>query len=103
MIKLFIMKMPFPHFPCRPIQNVIGYIWGSERPDEWVMLGNHFDAWVFGAIDPNSGTAVLAEVAKGLAQTVRTTGWRPKRTIVFCAWDAEEPGLIGWEALTDYA
>ncbi|KAL3090764.1 hypothetical protein niasHT_029983 [Heterodera trifolii] len=79
----------------RPIQNVIGYIWGSERPDEWVMLGNHFDAWVFGAIDPNSGTAVLAEVAKGLAQTVRTTGWRPKRTIVFCAWDAEEPGLIG--------
>uniref|UniRef100_A0A183CGR4 Diphosphomevalonate decarboxylase n=1 Tax=Globodera pallida TaxID=36090 RepID=A0A183CGR4_GLOPA len=79
----------------RTIQNVVGYIWGSERPDEWVMLGNHYDAWVFGAIDPNSGSAILAEVGTGLAQTVRTTGWRPKRTIVFCAWDAEEPGLIG--------
>uniref|UniRef100_A0A914HXR2 Glutamate carboxypeptidase 2 n=1 Tax=Globodera rostochiensis TaxID=31243 RepID=A0A914HXR2_GLORO len=79
----------------RTIQNVVGYIWGSERPDEWVMLGNHYDAWVFGAIDPNSGSAILAEVGTGLAQTVRTTGWRPKRTVVFCAWDAEEPGLIG--------
>uniref|UniRef100_A0A914HWS0 Uncharacterized protein n=1 Tax=Globodera rostochiensis TaxID=31243 RepID=A0A914HWS0_GLORO len=79
----------------RTIQNVVGYIWGSERPDEWVMLGNHYDAWVFGAIDPNSGSAILAEVGTGLAQTVRTTGWRPKRTVVFCAWDAEEYGLIG--------
>uniref|UniRef100_A0A183BS25 N-acetylated-alpha-linked acidic dipeptidase 2 n=1 Tax=Globodera pallida TaxID=36090 RepID=A0A183BS25_GLOPA len=85
----------------RTIQNVIGYIWGSEYPDEWVMLGNHFDAWVFGAVDPNSGTSILAEVARAFVTTIRATGWRPKRTLVFCAWDAEEYGLTGSVEFTE--
>ena len=59
-----------------------------------VILGNHRDAWVFGAVDPNSGTAVLEEVARAFG-TLRTKGWRPGRTIVLCSWDAEEYGLIG--------
>lgn len=80
----------------RTIQNVIGYIHGSEYPDEWVMLGNHFDAWVYGAIDPNSGSAILAEVVRAFGETVQKKGWRPKRTLVFCAWDGEEHGLLGW-------
>lgn len=71
-------------------------MWGAEYPDAWVLLGNHYDAWVYGAMDPNSGTAVLAEVAKGIAHTVAETGWRPRRTLVFCAWDAEEYSLIGY-------
>lgn len=77
------------------IRNVIGYIRGSEEPDRYIMLGNHFDAWVYGSIDPNSGTAVLAEVARAMMQTINETSWRPARTIVFNAWDAEEFGLIG--------
>ncbi|EGT43920.1 hypothetical protein CAEBREN_29312 [Caenorhabditis brenneri] len=77
------------------IRNVIGYIRGSEEPDRYVMLGNHFDAWAYGSIDPNSGTAVLAEVARAMMQTINETSWRPARTIVFNAWDAEEFGLIG--------
>ncbi|PIC44570.1 hypothetical protein B9Z55_004895 [Caenorhabditis nigoni] len=77
------------------IQNVIGYIRGSEEPDRYVMLGNHFDAWVYGSVDPNSGTAALAEVARAMMQTINETHWRPARTIVFNAWDAEEFGLIG--------
>ncbi|CAB3410348.1 unnamed protein product [Caenorhabditis bovis] len=77
------------------IRNVIGYIRGSQEPDRYVMLGNHFDAWVYGSIDPNSGTAVLAEVARAMMQTINETSWRPARTIVFNAWDAEEYGLIG--------
>jgi hypothetical protein len=75
---------------------VIGIIEGSEEPDSWVMLGNHFDAWVFGSLDPNSGTAILAEIGRAFAETIRKSGWRPKRTLVFCAWDAEEHGLIGF-------
>lgn len=77
------------------IRNVIGYIRGSEEPDSYIMLGNHFDAWVYGSIDPNSGTAVLAEVARAMMQTINETSWKPARTIVFNAWDAEEFGLIG--------
>ncbi|KAK0405511.1 hypothetical protein QR680_018030 [Steinernema hermaphroditum] len=79
----------------RPIRNVVGYIRGSQEPDKYVILGNHFDAWVYGSVDPNSGTAVLAEVARALMQTVEEKKWRPKRTIMFCNWDGEEFGLIG--------
>ncbi|TKR72993.1 hypothetical protein L596_020366 [Steinernema carpocapsae] len=79
----------------RKVKNVIGYIRGSEESDRYVILGNHFDAWVYGSIDPNSGTAVLTEVARSMRQTMQETGWRPKRTIMFCSWDAEEHGLIG--------
>ncbi|KAK0403198.1 hypothetical protein QR680_016776 [Steinernema hermaphroditum] len=79
----------------RRIKNVIGYIKGTEDVDKYVILGNHFDAWVYGSIDPNSGTAVLTEVARATVQTAQETGWRPKRTIMFCAWDGEEHGLVG--------
>lgn len=79
----------------RTIRNVIGYIRGSQEPDRYVILGNHFDAWVYGSVDPNSGTSVLAEVGRALTSVINETGWRPSRTIVFCAWDAEEYGLIG--------
>ena len=76
------------------IYDVIGTIYGQVEPDQMVILGNHRDAWVFGAVDPNSGTAVLEEIARAFG-TLRTKGWRPGRTIVLCSWDAEEPGLIG--------
>ncbi|XP_044462813.1 probable glutamate carboxypeptidase LAMP1 [Mangifera indica] len=76
------------------IQNVIGVITGTEEPDRFVILGNHRDAWTFGAVDPNSGTAALLELAERL-EKLRKGGWKPRRTIVLCNWDAEEYGLIG--------
>ncbi|KAK0570869.1 hypothetical protein LWI29_007716 [Acer saccharum] len=76
------------------IQNVIGVITGTEEPDRFVILGNHRDAWTFGAVDPNSGTAALLEIAERL-QKLQKRGWKPRRTIVLCNWDAEEYGLIG--------
>jgi N-acetylated-alpha-linked acidic dipeptidase len=77
----------------RPIYNVIAKMSGTND-DQWVVLGNHHDAWVYGAADPGSGTSAMLEVARGLGELVRT-GWRPRRTIVICEWDAEEPGLVG--------
>ncbi|XP_030465184.2 probable glutamate carboxypeptidase LAMP1 [Syzygium oleosum] len=76
------------------IENVIGVIEGVEEPDRYVLLGNHRDAWTFGAVDPNSGTAALLEIAQRLGKLLKK-GWRPRRTIVFCNWDAEEYGLVG--------
>uniref|UniRef100_A0A2P2LPN3 glutamate carboxypeptidase II n=1 Tax=Rhizophora mucronata TaxID=61149 RepID=A0A2P2LPN3_RHIMU len=76
------------------IQNVIAVIEGIEEPDRFVILGNHRDAWTFGAVDPNSGTAALLEVAERLRK-LQKRGWKPRRTIVLCNWDAEEYGLIG--------
>jgi N-acetylated-alpha-linked acidic dipeptidase len=73
----------------RPIWTVTGSITGRERPDEWVIVGNHRDAWVYGGVDPSSGSAALMELANSLGSLVKT-GWRPKRTIVFASWDAEE-------------
>lgn len=78
----------------RVIWDVIGKIKGSEYPDEWVVAGNHRDAWVYGAVDPNSGTAAMLESVHGIGALLKT-GWRPRRTVVFCSWDAEEEGLIG--------
>jgi len=78
----------------RIIWDVIGKIEGSQEPDAWVVVGNHRDAWVYGAVDPNSGTAAMLEAAHGIGTLLRQ-GWRPRRTIVFCSWDAEEEGLIG--------
>jgi len=78
----------------RTIWDVIGTIPGSESPDQWVISGNHRDAWVFGAVDPNSGTAAQLEAVRGIG-TLLKSGWRPKRTMVFASWDAEEYGLIG--------
>ncbi len=79
--------------------DVVATIKGSEFPDEWVLRGNHHDAWVNGADDPLSGQSALIEEAKGLGDLLKT-GWKPKRTIVYLAWDGEEPGLIG---STEYA
>ena len=74
--------------------NVIAKMQGSELPNQWVIRGNHHDAWVNGANDPLSGLVAELEEARAIAELVKT-GWKPKRTIVFCAWDGEEPGLIG--------
>ena len=78
----------------RIIWDVIGKAEGSQEPDSWVIVGNHRDAWVYGAADPSSGTASMLEAVHGVGELLHQ-GWRPKRTIVFCSWDAEEEGLIG--------
>ncbi len=78
----------------RPIYNVIAKLEGTEYPDEWIILGNHHDAWVYGAADPGSGTTALLEVAESLGELAEE-GVRPKRTIVFASWDAEEFGILG--------
>jgi N-acetylated-alpha-linked acidic dipeptidase len=78
----------------KPIYDVIATIPGSEFPNEWVIYGNHHDAWVNGAHDPISGAIAVLESARALAQLGKT-GWRPKRTLKFVLWDAEEFGLIG--------
>ncbi len=77
-----------------PAWDVIARMEGSEHPDQWIVRGNHHDAWVNGATDPVSGMAAVLAEAKALAALARD-GWRPKRTIVFAGWDAEEPGLLG--------
>ncbi len=81
-------------YQFRTLWDVIGRIPGAESPDEWVVAGNHRDAWVYGAVDPNSGTASMLEAVHGLG-TLLKSGWKPKRTMVFCSWDGEEEGLMG--------
>jgi N-acetylated-alpha-linked acidic dipeptidase len=81
-------------YQYRTIWNVIGRIPGTEARDQWVISGNHRDAWVYGAVDPNSGTAAMLEAVHGIGALLKS-GWKPKRTIVFASWDAEEYGLIG--------
>ncbi len=80
----------------RTIWDVIGTIDGTDaaQKDNWVVAGNHRDAWVYGAVDPNSGTAAMLETAHGLG-TLLKSGWKPRRKVVICSWDAEEEGLIG--------
>jgi N-acetylated-alpha-linked acidic dipeptidase len=78
----------------RIIWDVIGKIEGAQDPDAWVIVGNHRDAWVYGAVDPSSGTAAMLEAVRGIGALL-LQGWRPRRTVVFCSWDAEEEGLIG--------
>ena len=78
----------------RTIWNVIGKVPGVSDPDQWVIMGNHRDAWVYGAADPGSGTAAMLEAVHGLGVLLHQ-GWRPRRTIVIASWDAEEEGLIG--------
>jgi N-acetylated-alpha-linked acidic dipeptidase len=78
----------------RPIWNVVGRLPGSADPDQWVILGNHHDAWIFGAGDPSSGTASLLELARALGQLGRE-GYRPRRTLLLAFWDAEEMMLGG--------
>jgi len=78
----------------RSIWNVVGRLRGAERPDEWVILGNHRDAWVFGGVDPSSGSATLMETARAFGELKRS-GWKPRRTLIFASWDAEEFTLTG--------
>ncbi len=78
----------------RTVWDVIGKIPGSELPDEWVVAGNHRDAWVYGAVDPSSGTTAMLEAVHGIGGLL-AQGWKPRRTLYICSWDAEEEGLIG--------
>jgi N-acetylated-alpha-linked acidic dipeptidase len=78
----------------QPYYVVEGHIRGSELPDEWVVMGNHRDAWVFGGVDPSSGTASMMELTRALGQLAKS-GMRPRRTLVVCSWDGEEVGLTG--------
>jgi len=82
------------NWDMKQINDVIARIPGASEADEWVIRGNHYDAWVNGAQDPISGTSALMEEARALGELSKE-GWKPKRTIIYCAWDAEEPGLIG--------
>jgi Predicted aminopeptidases len=84
-----------------PAYDVIAMMKGSQYPDEWVIRGNHYDAWVNGASDPISGQAAMLEEAKSIGELVKT-GWRPKRTLVYCSWDGEEPGLLGSTEWAEY-
>ena len=87
------LKLSFD-WQVRPIHNIIAKMKGSELPDQWVIRGNHHDAWVNGAADPVSGLAAMMEEARSIGEMAKT-GYKPKRTIVYCAWDGEEPGLLG--------
>ena len=78
----------------KPVNDVIATLRGSEDADQWVIRGNHFDGWVNGADDPLSGMSPELEEARMLGE-LHKQGWNPKRTIIYCAWDGEEPGLLG--------
>jgi N-acetylated-alpha-linked acidic dipeptidase len=82
------------NWDIKPLYDVIVRIPGSTAPDQWVVRGNHHDAWVNGAEDPVSGTVALMEEARGFAALLKQ-GWRPKRSIIYCVWDGEEPALLG--------
>jgi N-acetylated-alpha-linked acidic dipeptidase len=81
-------------YQVRKIWNVIARVDGDEEKDRWVIMGNHRDAWTFGAVDPNSGTSAMLEAARGFGALLKQ-GWKPRRTIVLCSWDGEEYGLLG--------
>ena len=87
------LKLAF-NWDIKPVNDIIAKLPGSEWPDEWVIRGNHHDGWVNGAGDPISGQAAMLEEAMAVSELVKT-GWKPKRTIVYCAWDGEEPSLLG--------
>ncbi len=87
------LKLQF-NWDIVPAYDVIGRLAGSERPDEWIIHGNHYDAWVNGADDPISGQVAMLEAARSIGLLAKN-GSRPKRTIIFAAWDGEEQGLLG--------
>ncbi|MGI8468572.1 MAG: M28 family metallopeptidase [Pyrinomonadaceae bacterium] len=86
-------KLEF-NWDTKTIYDVIAKLRGSQFPDQWIIRGNHHDAWVNGAEDPLSGQVAMMEEARAMGELVKQ-GWKPKRTIVYCAWDGEEPGLLG--------
>ena len=77
-----------------PVYDVVAKLEGSEHPDQWILRGNHHDAWVNGATDPVSGMVAVLEEARAIGELVKT-GWRPKRTLIYIGWDSEEQGLLG--------
>lgn len=81
-------------YQTRTIWDVVARIDGAAEKDRWVVMGNHRDAWTFGAVDPNSGSTAMLEVARGFGELLKQ-GWRPRRTVILCSWDGEEYGLIG--------
>jgi N-acetylated-alpha-linked acidic dipeptidase len=81
-------------FQYRTLWDVMGRVPGGESPEQWVIAGNHRDAWVYGAVDPNSGTAAMLETVHGIGELLKS-GWKPKRTMIFASWDGEEEGLMG--------
>jgi N-acetylated-alpha-linked acidic dipeptidase len=87
------LKVSFD-WSMKTLYDVVARIEGSAYPDEWVIFGNHHDAWVNGADDPTSGQVALMETGRALGELLKQ-GWRPKRTIIMCAWDGEEEGLLG--------
>jgi N-acetylated-alpha-linked acidic dipeptidase len=87
------LKLEF-NWKLAPAYDVVARMTGSEKPDEWILRGNHHDGWNFGAHDPLSGMIAVMEEARAMGELAKT-GWRPKRTIVFLAWDGEEPALLG--------
>src|SRR4029453_12975849 len=78
----------------KPAYDVVAMMPGSEHPDQWVLRGNHRDGWGFGATDPISGHIAMMAEAQAIGALVKS-GWKPKRTLVYLSWDAEEPGLLG--------
>ncbi len=87
------LKVSF-NWDIKPVYDVIAKIPGAEQPDAWVIRGNHHDAWVNGAEDPTSGQVTLLEEARAFGELTKQ-GWKPRRTIIYCAWDGEEPMLLG--------
>lgn len=87
------LKLEF-NWDIVPIYDVIAKMTGDERPDEWIIRGNHHDGWVNGASDPISGQIATLGEGRAIGELVKQ-GWKPKRTIIYCAWDGEEPGLLG--------
>ncbi|MBI3653999.1 MAG: M28 family peptidase [Acidobacteria bacterium] len=87
------LKVKFD-WSLKTLYNVIARIEGSDYPDQWIVYGNHHDAWVNGADDPISGQVTVLEVGRALGELLKQ-GWKPKRTIMLCAWDGEEPALLG--------
>ncbi|GAC1673405.1 MAG: transferrin receptor-like dimerization domain-containing protein [Candidatus Acidiferrum sp.] len=84
----------FANWDIKRLYDVIAAVPGSTYPDEWVIRGNHHDAWVNGAEDPISGMVTVLEEARTIGELLKA-GWKPKRTMIYCAWDGEEPGLLG--------
>jgi N-acetylated-alpha-linked acidic dipeptidase len=87
------LKLEF-NWDLKPVYDVIARMPGSERPDEWIVRGNHHDGWVNGASDPISGMVAELAEARAVGELAKS-GWKPKRTLIYAAWDGEEPGLLG--------
>lgn len=94
------LKLSF-NWEIKPLYNVVARLKGTEYPDQWIIRGNHHDAWVNGANDPISGMAALMEEARAVSALAKK-GWKPKRSILYCGWDGEEPGLLGSTEWVEY-